>query len=90
MVCIGLWYSSFDRWSVRVRGVLMSSIKDLSYDHQQAIEAMKSQLIIVLVNRLGGEINIPVSEIDGTGKYNLAMKIDPDKSEFTFTVMNKK
>lgn len=66
----------------------MSSIKDLSYEHQQAIEAMKSQLLIVLFNRLGGEARIPVEEIDGTGKYNLAMKVEG--REFVFIVQEKR
>ena len=65
------------------------SIADLSYEHQQAVEAMKSQLLIVLINRLGGSADIPVSEVDGTGKFNLAMKLDPDTATFTFTVEEK-
>lgn len=65
-------------------------IEDLSYDHQQAIEAMKSQLLIVLFNRLGGKVEIPVSEIDGTGKFNLAMKLDAASRTFHFEVQEKK
>ena len=64
-------------------------ISELSYEHQQAFEAMKSQLIIVLVNRLGGKIEIPATEIDGTGKYNLALRLDPKTRIFTFEVMEK-
>lgn len=68
----------------------MSNIKELSYEHQQVIEAMKSQLLIVLINRLGGDITIPVAEVDGTGKYNLAMSVDTKKGEFHFVVQSKK
>lgn len=67
----------------------MSSIKNLSYEHQQAIEAMKSQLLIVLINRLGGKVDIPVSEIDGTGAFNLAMQMDPVTRGFHFEVQRK-
>lgn len=67
----------------------MSSIKDLSYAHQQAIEAMKSQLLIVLINRLGGSVDIPVSEVDGTGKFVLAMKMDQASRAFHFEVQAK-
>lgn len=66
-----------------------SSIADPSYPHQQAIEAMKSQLLIVLINRLGGNVEIPVAEIDGTGPFNLAMQLDPETRAFTFTVQEK-
>lgn len=64
-------------------------ISDLSYEHQQAVEAMKSQLLIVLVNRLGGTADIPVSEIDGTGKFNLAFRLDPETRTFHFSVQTK-
>jgi len=66
----------------------MSSIRALSYEHQMAIEAMKSQLIIVLVQRLGGKIDIPASEIDATGPFNLTMSVDG--STFTFQVVEKR
>ena len=64
-------------------------IKDLSSQHQMAIRAMQDQLLIVFVNRLGGEVDIPVSEIDGTGEFGLAFKIDYEKRIFHFEVMRK-
>lgn len=67
----------------------MTSISKLSYEHQQVIEAMKSQLLIVLINRLGGNVDLPVAEIDGTGKYNLAMRLDPATRTFHFNVEEK-
>lgn len=66
-----------------------SSIADLSYDHQQMVEAMKSQLLIVLVNRLGGSIEIPVEEVDGTGAFNLALEVKAESRTFAFTVFRK-
>jgi hypothetical protein len=64
-------------------------VSELSYLHQQAIEAMKSQLLIVLINRLGGTAEIPVEEIDGTGAFKLAMKLCPITRTFTFSVLGK-
>lgn len=54
-----------------------------------AIDAMKGQLLIVLVNRLGGAIDIPVAEIDGTGEFNLSMAIDENRN-FHFQTGRKK
>jgi len=68
----------------------MSSIRELSYEHQQAVEAMKSQLLIVLVQRLGGRVDIPAAEIDATGPFNLLMAADPKTRSFTFEVKRKK
>jgi hypothetical protein len=67
----------------------MGVVDDLSYDHQQAIMAMLPQLLIVLVNRLGSDITVPVAEIDGTGKFNLAMAVDPETRSFHFVVRKK-
>jgi hypothetical protein len=58
-------------------------------DARAAIEAMKGQLLLVLVNRLGGKVTIPVSEIDGTGSSILKMSVDPLTKEFTFIVEKK-
>lgn len=67
----------------------MGAISDLSYEHQQAINAMLPQLLIVLVNRLGGAVDIPVGEIDGTGKFNMAMQVDNERRYFRFVVRKK-
>jgi hypothetical protein len=64
-------------------------LADLSYDHQQAIEAMKSQLLIVLVNRLGGNVDIPAAEVDATGAFVMSMKMDAANRVFTFVVQRK-
>jgi len=65
----------------------MSSIRDLSYPHQQVIDAMKTQLLIVLVNRLGGRCDIPATEIDGIGPFDLEMAVVDDV--FWFKVVKK-
>jgi hypothetical protein len=62
-------------------------LSDLSFEHQQAIQVMMPQLLIVLFNRLGGTVDIPVEEIDGTGKFNLA--ISHNDRVFHFEVQQK-
>lgn len=49
------------------------------------MKAMLGQLVIVLVARLGGEVTVPVAEIDGTGDRNLIMRYDAEAKTFTFT-----
>jgi len=60
-----------------------------SIAHSQAMEAMKDQLIIVLVNRLGGTVKVPVNEIDDTGQYLMMLQLDQDDRTFTFSVRKK-
>ena len=44
-------------------------------EHAAAIDNMKDQLILVLIARLGGRLDIPVAEIDGTGDRLLMMSV---------------
>lgn len=56
--------------------------------HLKAIlDPLKGQLLIVMVARLGGEVRIPVAEIDATGTKLLSMRVDGDA--FVFTVGEK-
>jgi len=56
----------------------------------KALDEMKDQLILVLVERLGGKVVVPVIEIDTAplGKI-LTMEFDQEKVEFTFEVKKK-
>jgi hypothetical protein len=45
-------------------------------DHAAAIDDMKDQLLLVLIARLGGKVDIPVAEIDGTGDRMLLMSLN--------------
>lgn len=58
-------------------------------EHAKYIEAMLQQLLIVMVKRSGGHINVPVSEIDATSQDTLAMQLLPDRQTFCFTVKPK-
>lgn len=51
------------------------------------IDAMKGQLLIVLVERLGGEVRVPVAEVDDTGGKLLGMAIEG--ADFIFKVTRK-
>lgn len=53
------------------------------------LDAMKGDLLITLVNRLGGEVRIPVSEVDGAGKFGLNLQVDQASKEFVFTVVSR-
>lgn len=66
----------------------MSGAFDVSKAHSVAIEAMKNQLLIVLIKRLGGKIEIPVAEVDGTGGDLLLMEATEART-FRFEVRKK-
>lgn len=52
------------------------------------IEVMKGQLLIVLVERLGGDVVVPASEIDATGDHLLMFSAD-DAGRFRFSIQRK-
>ena len=62
--------------------------KDLSPQHAEMMEAMVEQLVIVLLKRLGGDIVIPLVEMDDTGGDLLSFSIDGCKN-FHFIVVRK-
>lgn len=51
------------------------------------IEVMKGQLLIVLIERLGGQVRLPAAEVDDTGGKVLAMRIEG--SDFIFEILGK-
>lgn len=55
----------------------------------QMLDAMKVQMLIVMVNRLGGKVDIPVEEIDGTGQFMMQMSLEQTTGVFTFEVSKK-
>jgi hypothetical protein len=46
-----------------------------------ALRRMLPQLVIVLINRLGGEFVIPVAEIDGTHPYLMSFGAEGTEGE---------
>lgn len=61
-------------------------LNEISVEHQQVIEAMKDQLLLVLINRLGGKVEIPAAEVDGTGGMKMLMRVENGKT-FIFEVV---
>ena len=43
--------------------------------HHDVIDRLKQQLLIVLINRLGGKVDIPVPEVDATGAWLLGFSL---------------
>ncbi|MEW6256559.1 MAG: hypothetical protein AB1592_11430 [Pseudomonadota bacterium] len=62
---------------------------DLPGDAQHAVQLMLPQLLIALVQRAGGEVRVPVADIDGTGGVNLMMEHDLVNRAFVFRVVPK-
>jgi hypothetical protein len=58
-------------------------------EHAAAMEAMRDQLLIVFLKRLGGKVSIPVAEIDNTGNDTLAFQLDVTKRLFSFEILKK-
>lgn len=58
-------------------------------EHAAALDAMKEQLLLVMLQRLGGKAEIPVSEIDNTGGLLMMMRLDPEKRVFHFEIRKK-
>ena len=51
-------------------------------EHAKALDDMKDQLILVLIQRLGGDVTIPVEEIDNTGGVTLLMGVTGQSLRF--------
>ncbi len=43
--------------------------------HADVIDAFKEQLLIVFLNRLGGQASVPVTEVDATGGYTMSFNV---------------
>ena len=50
------------------------------------IDDLKDQLLIAFLKRLGGKVDIPVSEVDETGKYTLSFSITDGAFHFILGV----
>ena len=58
-------------------------------DAAAAMEAMKNQLIIVLVEMLGGEAIVPVADLDNTTGKVMLLRYDGTDKSFHFVVESK-
>jgi len=48
-----------------------------------------NQLLLALVIKQGGKIELPIKEIDGTGGYLMTMEIDQTRQVFILTARKK-
>lgn len=49
----------------------------------------RQQLLIVLINRNGGSISVPVSEVDGTGQFMMSLEVDQPGGKFILKTEKK-
>lgn len=70
-------------------GTGTDAARDLAPEHAALIDNMKDQLLIAFLKRLGGEIVMPVSEVDATGDSLFAFRIDFEKRNFHFELRKK-
>ena len=47
-----------------------------SPEHAAVLDNFKDQLLILFLKRLGGEVSMPLSEVDDTGQYLLVFSIN--------------
>ena len=53
----------------------IDAARSLSPEHAAIIDDFKDQLLIVFLKRLGGAVDIPVTEVDDTGMDILAFSV---------------
>ena len=58
-------------------------------EHADVLEHFKEQLLIVMLKRLGGKLEVPLKEMDDTGGDMMALALDPDTKIFHFTIVKK-
>ena len=44
-------------------------------DTRRFLDQVKGQLLIVLLKRLGGDVTLPITEVDDTGRDMLALQV---------------
>ena len=67
----------------------IKAARSVAPEHAQFIDDMKDQLLIALVRRLGGNLNIPIAEVDDTGGVVLLFRINYEDKQFCFEVQDK-
>lgn len=69
----------------------ITTTNDLPPETLDGVRMMIGQLPIVWALREGGQIRVPVREVDATGAYMLNMELDTKGAEpaFVFTVRQK-
>lgn len=63
--------------------------RSLAPEHAALLDDLKDQLLIVLLKRLGGKLDVPVSEVDDTGQDVMLFSVDLETRVFRFEVQKK-
>lgn len=61
----------------------------LGPEHAALLDDLKDQLLIVMVQKAGGKMSIPVADVDATGGLVLAFRVDMKTRTFHFEVQKK-
>ena len=59
------------KWRDKSEGLQMLA----SPDTRRFLDQVKGQLLIVLLKRLGGDVTLPITEVDDTGRDMLALQV---------------
>ena len=71
------------------KSALRHQYSDPNHVLTQMLDAMRTQLLIVMANRLGGRVEIPVSEVDATGLWMMNFTVDQERRVFVFETQRK-
>lgn len=71
------------------RGIDLAKTLSSNPEGVKALDDLKEQLIIVLVKRLGGAVDVSLKEMDDTGSDNLMMGLTPESMTFHFEVRSE-
>lgn len=70
-------------------GVTIDLAKQQNQELGVLLENMRDELLLVFVQRLGGKVVIPVSEVDKTKGVVMMMEVNTDERSFTFEIVRK-
>lgn len=56
-------------------GLGIDLARDIAPEHAELIDNLKEQMLLVLLKRLGGSVDVPVAEVDDTGQDMLLMSV---------------
>jgi hypothetical protein len=77
----------------RTKEVVMGKGIDMAREdapiHASVLDDLKDQILIVLMKRLGGNLTIPVEEVDDTSQDLVMFSVDAESRTLHFEVVSK-
>lgn len=70
-------------------GRKLSAAEAEAYLGGDTMNLFRQQLMLVMLDRLGGDVVIPVAEVDATGRFTMQMEIDQANGLFTLKLGRK-